>query len=366
MDSEQTEDNEYELRYREFEQAVEQAGHSIVITDTEGTIEYVNPAFERITGYTREEVLGTNPRILKSDEHDEEFYEQLWNTILAGEVWHAEIVNEGKDGDRIIVNQTIAPILDSVGEPERFVAINHDITKRKKIEQQLQEQRDNLDLLNQTVRHDIRNDLQLILAYGELLEESLDNDQQKYLDKILESATNAVGLTKTARGLAEVMLQTEYEPQPIALDDVIDAELKSIRRAYLDADIKLSGELPDVAVSADEMLDSVLRNLLKNAVQHNDKDKPEVRVLVTEIDDGVQVSVADNGPGVPDTQKDEIFGKGEQGLDSNGTGIGLYLVQTLVTRYGGDVWVEDNDPEGAVFTIQLPTIDGASFRRNNI
>jgi signal transduction histidine kinase len=103
------------------------------------------------------------------------------------------------------------------------------------------------------------------------------------------------------------------------------------------------------------MLSSVFRNLLKNAVQHNDTDDPEVTVSATTGDGTVEVAVADNGPGVPDERKEEIFGQGEKGLESSGTGIGLYLVRTLVERYGGDVRVEDNDPEGSVFVVRLPT-----------
>jgi sensor histidine kinase regulating citrate/malate metabolism len=98
---------------------------------------------------------------------------------------------------------------------------------------------------------------------------------------------------------------------------------------------------------------------LKNAIQHNDKPVPEVSVAVEVTDDTAVVQVADNGPGVPDDRKDSIFGKGQKGLDSEGAGIGLYLVQTLVDRYDGAVWVTDNDPTGAVFTVELDLVDPA-------
>lgn len=107
-----------------FREAVESAGHSIYWTDAEGVIEYVNPAFEATTGYSREEAVGRTPRILKSGVHDEAFYEALWATITAGEVWEAEVVNERADGQRYVVDQTIAPILSTDGTPERFVAVN--------------------------------------------------------------------------------------------------------------------------------------------------------------------------------------------------------------------------------------------------
>ncbi|WP_143420945.1 sensor histidine kinase [Halorubrum halodurans] len=101
------------------------------------------------------------------------------------------------------------------------------------------------------------------------------------------------------------------------------------------------------------MLSSVFRNLLENAVQHNDEETPEITVRCVDGEETVRVRIADNGPGVPDEQKAEIFGKGESGLGSSGSGIGLYLVNTLTDQFGGDVWVEDNDPKGAVFVVEL-------------
>jgi signal transduction histidine kinase len=110
-------------------------------------------------------------------------------------------------------------------------------------------------------------------------------------------------------------------------------------------------------VIGNEMLGSVFRNLLQNAILHNDKETPEITITAERQQRQIEVRIADNGPGVPDAQKETIFGKGAKGLESEGTGIGLYLVQSLVESYGGDVWVEDNTPEGAIFVVQLPIAD---------
>ncbi|WP_200798677.1 ATP-binding protein [Halosegnis longus] len=134
------------------------------------------------------------------------------------------------------------------------------------------------------------------------------------------------------------------------------AEIDNVRASYPDAAILVDGQIDEVTVLADEMLASVFRNLLKNAIQHNDKPVPEVHVAVEERPEEVVVSIADNGPGVADAHKETIFGKGEKGLGSSGTGIGLYLVNMLVDRYGGEIQVTDNDPEGAVFRLTLPKI----------
>jgi PAS domain S-box-containing protein len=129
-----TEAHEREQDLHQFKEAIEATSHSIYITDPDGTIEYVNPAFESTTGYTAEEAIGRNPRILKSGEHDEELYEELWETIRAGDTWQGELVNSTKDDDRYGVNQTITPVTTDEGEITNFVAVNADITERRQRE----------------------------------------------------------------------------------------------------------------------------------------------------------------------------------------------------------------------------------------
>lgn len=140
---------EREQELRLFREAVEAAGHSIYWTDADGTIQYVNPAFERTTGYTAEEALGQAPSILKSGVHDEEFYERLWETLLSGETWRNEIVNTTKSGEQYVVDQTIAPLTDESGETTNFVAVNADITELKQREERLREERDRREALFQ-------------------------------------------------------------------------------------------------------------------------------------------------------------------------------------------------------------------------
>ncbi|APW96385.1 histidine kinase [Halobiforma lacisalsi AJ5] len=226
--------------------------------------------------------------------------------------------------------------------------------EREQYEAELAEQRDNLEILNEVVRHDIRNDLQLVQAYAKMLEEHVDAEGAEHLEIVRESAENAIDLTTTARDLAEVMLRTDDENERIPLATTLEQQLSEIRSTYPDAAVTLERSPPSVEVIGNDMLGAVFRNLLKNAVQHNDKEVPTVTVRAAVRDGDAEVRIADNGPGVPDSQKEEIFGKGEKGLESEGSGIGLYLVQQLVEECGGEVWVEDNDPEGAVFVVRLP------------
>jgi len=223
-------------------------------------------------------------------------------------------------------------------------------------QERLAEQRDDLRLLNQVMRHDIRNDLQLIGAYAELLEDHVDEEGEEYLEIIKESTESATDLTTTARDLARVMLDADSEVRSVSIEGVLAQQVEELRSGHPGAVVAIEGSIPDVEVAGNDMLGSVFRNLLANAIQHNDETPPKVTVSAVERDGVVEVRVADNGPGVPDAQKEEIFGRGEKGLESSGAGIGLYLVQSLVDTYGGGVFVEDNEPEGAVFVVELPIV----------
>ena len=471
---------EHELQ--QYKKAVDESAHAIFITDVDGTIEYVNPAFESTTGYSEAEAVGRTPSILQSGTYDDPFYEELWETVLAGEQWESEMIDRRANGKEVVLNETIAPITDD-GEIRKFVAVAQDITERKHRERQLrdreqkyrslfedtrdalmlldrdgffdcnqealelfgvesvdallaytpwelspptqpagsnskamamehietafeegealfewtheradgttfpsevklsrfehegdpalhalvrditerkayeatlEEQRDNLDVLNQVLRHDIRNDIQLIVAYAELLaDECTSDDAQEYIEIVLDHAGHAVDLTTSARNIAEMMLSVEDDLHAINVRDVLDNEIEELRSGYPDATVT-EDAVPSMMVQANDMLGSVFRNLLKNAVQHNDAAVPEVDVTATAEDDAVVVRIADNGRGISETQKERIFGKGEKSLDSQGTGMGLYLVDTLVASYGGSVWVEDNTPKGSVFAVELP------------
>lgn len=146
---------------RGFQKAIQHAGHGIFITDTEGTIEYANPAVESLTGYDREVVIGENPRLWKSGEHDETFYDEMWETIVDGDVWDGQIINEHKNGEHRWVDMTIAPMTDEAGEIERFVAVDTDVTERKERQQRIERQNEQLSNLNTTNRilRDINRDL---------------------------------------------------------------------------------------------------------------------------------------------------------------------------------------------------------------
>ena len=332
-----------------FQAHVEKAPIGIFEVNDNGEYTYVNGAACDLVGYSRDELLNMTVADLAPTQDDPEEIPSFTNVTETGHM-RTEGALRHKDGHEVDV------IIEAVAlENDRFVGYAQDLTEQKEYERQVEEQRNNLETLNQVLRHDIRNDLQLVTAYTELLDDTCeDPDLTEYITTIQTSADHAIELTKTARDISNLMLSGTTDEQQVNLRSVLNTEVSEVQSAYPDAALISETPIPSVTITANEMLSSVFRNLLKNAIQHNDKPLAEVTVSATEQDDTVRVQIADNGPGVPDDQKDEIFGKGERDLDSAGTGMGLYLVETLVTSYGGEVWVEDDDPKGSIFVVELP------------
>jgi PAS domain S-box-containing protein len=233
-----------------------------------------------------------------------------------------------------------------------------DVTETREYQQVLEEQNERLELLNRIVRHDIRNDMQLVQGMADLLEDLSGEREQPHLETIQARTEHVVELTDLMGELMDTLVSEPEETlEPTNLSFVIDREVRELSSSYPDATIRTRGNVPLVEVMANDMLRSVFRNLLNNAVQHHDGDEPTVEVSADVQDDCVLVQVADDGPGIDPDRREAIFGKGEKGVDSGGTGLGLYLVYTLVDHYGGEVWIEDNEPRGSVFNVRLRLAD---------
>lgn len=336
---------------------VDQAPVGVTIADLQAkdqALIYCNAGFERITGYPVEEAVGQNCRFLQGDETDEEAVAQLRAAIEARESTQVELLNYRKDGSTFWNEVTLAPITEDDGSVRYYAGFQQDVTTRKEYEHKLEEQRNDLSMLNQLVRHDIRNDLQLVLAVAETLQGEVDGELLESVDVLTESAEHAVELTETARDVAENILKGNDEPEPVSLPAHLHEQLHDARESYPDAAFELHGTVPEETVLANDLLGSVFENCFRNAVQHNDTDEPQIVVTVSTSVETATVRIADNGPGIPDNRKEAVFGRGEKGPESAGTGIGLYLVHSLVDDYGGAVRIEDNEPRGTVFIIELP------------
>ena len=211
--------------------AIEQSAEAVMITNTAGDIEYVNPAFTRITGYSREEVLGQNPRILKSGNQDPAFYQQLWATILQGKAWQGELINRRKDGSLYTEQMNIAPVRGERGEVTHFIATKQDVTARKQLEQQfIQAQKmEAVGRLAGGVAHDFNNLLTIINGYAQLLTErtSPEDPRRGLFEEILMAGERAASLT---RQLLAFSRRQVMEPRVLDLNSVLANTEKMLRR----------------------------------------------------------------------------------------------------------------------------------------
>jgi PAS domain S-box-containing protein len=352
--------------------AIEQSADGIVITDAKGTIQYVNPAFSRVSGYSREEALGKNPRILKSGKQDEAYYRKLWTTILGGEIWQDEIINRRSDGSLYPEQMTITPVRDQRGEITHFIAIKAEVTERKRLEQQLRQAQkmEAVGRLAGGVAHDFNNLLTIISGYGGLLLEHPGTVEplRGYVNEIKNASGRAASLT---RQLLAFSRQQVLAPRVLGLNAVV-ANIEKMLKRLIGEDIDLVTILGESLwpVKADPgQLEQVLLNLAVNA-----RDAmPNGGVLTIEtanvemdstsaqthfpLPPGryVLLAISDTGIGMDaETQArifDPFFTTKEKG---KGTGLGLATVYGIVKQSGGYIWVYSEVGKGTTFKIYLP------------
>jgi signal transduction histidine kinase len=236
---------------------------------------------------------------------------------------------------------------------EAFVHAVHYAIERSRTQRELRRTTKELAILNQLMRHDVRNDISLVVGRSHQLSEYVDPRGEELLAEVVTAANHVLQLTRTVGDTVETITREGETPlQPVDPSAVVERQVEKACHLYGEGSVTVEGDLTDAAVAADELLSAVVGNLLGNALLYT-SDDPDVRVSTTVDDETVTIHVADNGPGVPDDQKERIFGQGTRGVESQGTGIGLYLVDQLVQQYGGRIWVTDNEPTGAVFHVEL-------------
>jgi two-component system cell cycle sensor histidine kinase/response regulator CckA len=355
--------------------AVEQTAEEIVITDVEGNILYCNPSFERLTGYSRSEVIGRNPRILKSGKQDAEFYRNLWTTIVSGGIWVGRFTNRKKDGSFYHAEGSISPIYDASANLTGFVSATRDVTGRLRMEEQLRQAQkmEGIGRLAGGVAHDFNNLLTVIAGYSGLLEEKLSADAalQEYAQQITKASAQAASLTKQLLTFSRKQI---IKPTPLDLNLLANG-MKQMLQRLVGEDIEvitaLAPSLGMVRADADQM-SQILINLAANA---RDAMPGGGRLFVrtANIEPGgspssgdgeawpgpaVLLAVGDTGVGMTYATRQNIFEPffttKERG---RGTGLGLSTVYGIVKQNGGYIEVQSEPGKGAQFSIYLPRID---------
>ncbi|MHB1226797.1 MAG: hybrid sensor histidine kinase/response regulator [Desulfurivibrionaceae bacterium] len=352
--------------------AIEQVGEGIFVTDAQGTIQFVNPAFKRMTGYSGEEAVGQNLRILKSGEQDELLYRNLWETVSGGTTWSGRMVNKRKDGTLYTEETTISPVRDALGQIVNYVAVGRDITEHLRLEGQfLQAQKmEAVGLLAGGVAHDYNNMLTVILGYAELALRKVDPDQPLHgdLEEIIKAARRSTDIT---RQLLIFARKQTIIPVALDLNQTVESMLTMLRR-LIGEDIDLVW-LPEKGLGPVKMdptqVDQILANLCVNArdaIAGIGKITIETGSSVFDEaycadhlgfvpGDYALLAVSDNGCGMDKKTKDQIFEPFFTSKEvGQGTGLGLSMVYGIVKQNNGFLNVYSEPGCGSTFRVYLP------------
>ncbi|MBI5817387.1 MAG: PAS domain S-box protein [Verrucomicrobia bacterium] len=356
--------------------ALNAAATSILITDRQGTIQWCNPAFTELTGYTVAEAIGQNPRFLKSGKHDAVFYQHLWRRILSGRIWHGEIVNKRRDGSLYTQEITITPVRDAHGQIAHFIAIEQDITLRKHAEAELRRARDAAEAANRAkslflanMSHELRTPLNAVIGFANVLlknkEGKLDATDLGFLERIAANGKHLLGMIGQVLELSDIEThRVQLQSVPVALDRLIPEIIAGLEFQLRDRPIALSAKLPDriTPLRTDEArLKQVLVILIGNALKFTERGSIVVQVAVDETTrQPVRVDVTDTGIGIPKDRLAAIFEAFQQadfGMTRKygGVGLGLTLARALCHLMGCRIEVRSEVGKGSTFSVILPS-----------
>jgi PAS domain S-box-containing protein len=332
----------------------------VAITDQKGIIKEVNNNFCTISKYTREELIGQDHLIMNSGYHSKEFTEDLWTTISGGKIWKGEVKNKTKDETIYWLDTTIVPFQNEDGKPYQYMTIRSDITSRKKAEDKLQAVNKELEAFSYSVSHDLRAPLRAINGYAEILNEDygtkLDDEGKRIIEIIRENATRMGILIDDLLSFSRLG-RKEIQMTEIDMNEMTEGIMIELSKSMtLKAKIKID-KLHEVKADYG-LLRQVMFNLISNAVKYSSKkENPVVEISSEEKNDEIIFSVKDNGAGFDMQYADKLFGVFQR-LHSQdefeGTGVGLAIVQRIISRHNGRSWAEGKVNEGAVFYFSLP------------
>ncbi|MEW6052076.1 MAG: PAS domain S-box protein [Candidatus Zixiibacteriota bacterium] len=364
-----------EEQIKKLAAAVAQTAEAVVITDPSGSIEYVNPAFERMTQYRAGEVRGKNPRILRSGKQDAAFYEEMWRMLSEGKIWHGRLVNLRKDGSSYTEDMTISPVLDHHGNCTNFVAVKRDVSHEVALEQMLAQSQkmEAVGRLAGGVAHDFNNLLTVIAGYSDILVRKLQADERLQGDavEIKKAADRATALT---RQLLAFSRRQVGQRQTINLNTLITDMNKMLKRLIgenIEMDLRI--EADQAVVLADPgQIEQVVMNLVVNArdampeggrlrLATTNQTLSEERTIgrfVLRAGSYVTLQVSDNGAGMNEETLTHIF---EPFFTTKqvgqGTGLGLATIYGIVKQMEGGIEVTSEPGLGTTFTIFLPRSD---------
>ncbi len=339
----------------------------IEITDTDGKIIYINPAFEKSSGFTKEEVLGRNPKVFGSGKHPKSFWEKMWITIRSGKVWVGEIENKKKNGEAFFTHLLISPIIDNEGAVVGYFGVHRDITGQKHLEQQLihAQKMESIGLLAAGIAHEVGNPLASISSLVQVIQRTTEDEfTQEKLELIKSQITR---ISRIIRDLVDFSRRSSYEVQMTDINKSLHESVEIVRvgrkAKEVSFKVKLDPNIPLLSLVPDQV-EQVFINIIINAVDAVNTAVIEQparykfkEITVTSIikDDNVVVTIHDTGKGISEDTLPKIF---EPFFTTKkvgeGTGLGLWVSYGIIKSFQGTISVESDEGNGTTFTISLP------------
>jgi PAS domain S-box-containing protein len=331
-----------------LETLIQSSPAAIVTLDADGHVDIWNPSAEELFGWTAEEVLGENPPIFPTDTREklETIRNRLFTDAIVTDMGIECVEQTGAPLD---ISLSAAPLHGSTGSMDGMMFVMMDITERKQREQRI-------SVLGRVLRHNLRNELTVVIGQAEVLKESIDDEHTARIERIIETSERLVDMSETAREIEETLGTGADGIEQRDIETVISKNVEKARNEYPSADVTVDVETAKTAVLASNGIDRAIWNLLENAIEHNCHDAPTVGVVVAEDAAGdrptTTVTVTDDGPGIP-ADEIEVIQSGTQDKLTHGSGLGLWVINWVIERGGGDVAFDINSKGGTTVTVTL-------------
>lgn len=336
-------------------------------TDGRGRITYANEKFCEISGYTLDELVGSDHRIVNSKHHPKEFFADMWRTISAGKAWRGEICNLAKNGSLYWVDSAIVPFKTGAGRIERYISIRYDITDKKRQEAKLKEKSVAKDRFFATMSHEIRTPLGAVIGLNEILASTeLSERQQELVGNMASSSSLLLQIINDILDLSKFESgKIDLNPEPTRVEDITKGLIQTMREKALEKglsfDISVSSDVPQYVLVDTLRLKQVLINLTSNAIKFTSAGEVSVSVCAKHVsadNNMLRFCVADTGIGLSPEQIKMIFDEYRQADSTTtkkfgGTGLGLAICQRIVAAMGGKIWVESALGMGSRFYVEI-------------
>ncbi len=351
---------EAELEQMRLATAIEQSTESIIVPDTDGIIQYVNPAFEVITGYKKDEAVGQNPRLLKSGRQDDRFYREMWETIENGNVWRGHFINKKKDGGLFDEEATISPVRSAEGKIMNYVAIKRDVTEKKRLESLAEAANlmDNIGYVFSGIRHELGNPINSIKMTLTVLNASLETFDRETVQEFLERSLNEVArveyLLKALRNFS--MFETP-RVQSLRIDTFMEKFLSLVADDFKRKGINIETLSAAWAIKGlvdPRALQQVMLNLITNAADAlTIRENPRIDIDFNKAGGYIHVKVIDNGCGMSPEQRKDLF-KPFFTSKAGGTGLGLVIAKKMLSEMNCTIDIDSQMDVGTTVTISIP------------